>query len=79
MDLRIKDLFSGIDDPRMDRTKKHPLEGSVASVSYGYDFVEDRVFLGALRHQIFKIVERREGSLLTDNLSFLNHANIFNS
>lgn len=26
MDIRIKDLFSGVVDPRIDRTKKHPLE-----------------------------------------------------
>jgi hypothetical protein len=31
-----------------------------------------------LRHQICKIVERRLVSRLTENLSFLNHADIFN-
>ena len=35
MDLRIKDLFSGIDDPRMDRTKKHPLESILYLVLCG--------------------------------------------
>ena len=55
------------------------LFGSVASVSGGYDFEEYSRIPDTLRHQTRKIVERRLASRLTENLSFLNHANVFNS
>ena len=35
MDLRIKDLFEGVEDPRVDRTKKHPLESVLYIVLCG--------------------------------------------
>lgn len=55
------------------------ISGSVASVRAGYDFGQNRLTPDTLRHQICKIVERKLGRILTNNLSFLNHANIFNS
>jgi hypothetical protein len=46
MDLRIKNLFEGVEDPRIERTKKHPLErilfivlcGTLAGVTTGSGF-----------------------------------------
>lgn len=35
MDIRLKDLFSGVEDPRVDRTKKHPLESVLYIVLCG--------------------------------------------
>jgi len=35
MNLEIKDLFSGIEDPRIDRTKKHPLDSILYIVLCG--------------------------------------------
>ena len=53
--------------------------GSVASVGQGYKIEENGLIPDALRHQIYKIGERRLRRILTNNLSFLNHADIFNS
>ena len=35
MDIRIKDLFSGVGDPRVEKTKKHPLENVLYIVLCG--------------------------------------------
>ena len=56
-----------------------PTVGSVASVREVYNFEQYDRIPDTLRHQIYKILERRMASRLADNLSFLNHANVFNS
>jgi hypothetical protein len=53
--------------------------GSVASVKVGYGFEENSLSADTLRHKTCKIVERSVASFLPDNLSFLNHADIFNA
>ena len=63
---------------RMDETYIK-LNGSVASVKAHYDFERSSLCADILRHQGSKIIEGRLTSLLTNDLSFLNHADVFNS
>lgn len=76
-------VIEGFEDVSRVRHELHlsqaAFSGCVASVREGYNFKEYGRILDMLRHQICKIVERRLASSLTKNLSFLNHANIFNS
>jgi hypothetical protein len=53
--------------------------GSVASVKHAHHYEQDERIPDILGHQICKIVERRLASRLTEDLSFLNHANVFNA